>query len=596
MREGLDYGGMPYDEILFRLEETDPDLVGQVRGYDEFHDVESDYDNYVRSEIVDWTPDAPYLESDQPRRDPAWSRSMLHLRYNGTRGSNPELPRHPELFYGFTGNDPRGADVDNPRFDQVRGHITARAAELTVRMGDNDDFHLAERPWTNQSISYARKEIHRRLKANTKIFTVQKEGRPWSRNYVADEFAASHLRAAGMDAGDESLTYRASDTVEPIAIPERFAAGDHGPADDLWTGGVRGVDAGHRLGAEVAPWRHTTGEADLGVQRYGQKRGAGRATLGGAAQGGGRLTTAGADQDWTESRRARSTNRQALGATMALAARHRRAIKSGAHDHDGVPGAGLEARAMAGGGLAPSRDVAAMHRLTVEDQARRPATEVQDGEGGALGPAAGLTPAAHPERAVRATRAHTSPNAHLTNVGSIVAGLREGTAAGRRRIAGLVVADGARPSGPGEEVSGARRGALPSTDYGRTAYLAEMPLSRAAAAEGLVVHAYGSAAPGRPEQRAALARGAYDAATWQRQHEALPQGRSQAPGQWKSATTGQTTVGDTPDRVFGYDAEVVGAHGAAPTGPKSLRAGGWSDSAGLSDSVGGFSDDIVSSA
>src|SRR3989338_11546883 len=102
-REGMPDGGMPYDIILGKLEETDNDLIDK---YDEFHDLEEDHKDYVRSEIVDWSPDAPYLESDQVRRDPGLARSMLNLRYNATRGSRPELPRHPEMFYGFTGNDP----------------------------------------------------------------------------------------------------------------------------------------------------------------------------------------------------------------------------------------------------------------------------------------------------------------------------------------------------------------------------------------------------------------------------------------------------------------------------------------------------------
>jgi len=590
-REGMPYGGMPHDALLLKLEETDPELVDEVRGFDEFHDMEDNYDNYVRSEIIDWTPDVPFLESDQTRRDPALSRSMLNLRYNGTRGSNPELPRHPELFYGFTGNDPRGA-VNDPRFDQMRGHMTARAAGLAVRMGDNDDHHLAERPWTGQSISYAMQEVHRRQKANTRIFTVQKEGRPWSNNTTFDAFAAGDLRAAAMGAGGESLAYQTGDFAGPA--PERFAAGDHGPADEAWSDGVRGVDAGHFAGAEVAPWRHTTGDADLGVQQYGQKRGAGRSTIGAAAQGGGRLNAQGADQDWAESERARSTNRQVLAATMAVAARHRRAVKSGAHDQD--PGQSYEAAGAPGSGLTPARDVALLYRHTVEDQSRRPATEIQDGEGGMLGAGAGLTPAAHPERAIRASQAQATANAHLTNVGSIVTGLREGTAAGRRRIAGAVIADGARHLATSEVEAGTRRGAIPSADNGRITQMSEMPLARSAAAEGLVVHTYRGAPPTRPERRAALAQGAYDGATWRASHEALPLGSSKAPGEWRSHTQDPTLLGDAPDRVFGFDAEVSGYHGASPMGPKSLRAGGWSDSANLTDEIGGFSDGINASA
>ena len=107
-QKGMRHGGMPYDTILYKLEETDSELIDEVRGEDDFHDIQDDFTNYVRTEITDWAPDGTFLESDTVRRDPALSRSMLNLRYNGTRGSYPELPRHPELFYGFTGNDPRG--------------------------------------------------------------------------------------------------------------------------------------------------------------------------------------------------------------------------------------------------------------------------------------------------------------------------------------------------------------------------------------------------------------------------------------------------------------------------------------------------------
>lgn len=100
-REGLPYGGMPYDALVAKLEETDPALVAEVHGDDEFSDIQDEYKNYVRSEITDWAPDAPSLESDHPRRDPAYSRSLLNLRYNGNRGSYDWLPQHPELFYGW---------------------------------------------------------------------------------------------------------------------------------------------------------------------------------------------------------------------------------------------------------------------------------------------------------------------------------------------------------------------------------------------------------------------------------------------------------------------------------------------------------------
>jgi len=569
-REGLPYGGMPYDVILNKLEETDPELVDEVRGLDELHAMEDNYDDYVRGEIIDWSPDAPFLESDHPVRDPAVSRSRLNLLHNGTRGSHPELPRHPELFIGFTGNDPRGR-VNDPRFDEVRGQITSRAADLAVRFGNNDDFALAERPWTNQSISYAMKEVHRRVKGNTKVFSVEKEGRPWGNNVVANEFASGQVRAGALDAGTES--FQDGDA--------RFVAGDHGGAADRFSDGVRGMRGAD--GHAAAPWRHSVTDTDLGVHRHGQTRGAGRTTLGGNAVGGGRVLSAAADQDWAVSRRARSANRQTLGATVAAAARYHRATRSRAHDQD--PGVAYEQRGMPGAGLAPARDVARAFRHGTEDQSRRPAGTIQDGAGGELGGARGLTPG-RTAVAPRHTVSSTTPNGHLTNAESIVAGLREGTAAGRRRIAGMVVTDGARHLALAEVGSdGVVGGGLaPGADVGRVGRETSMRVSRAAAAEGLEVHSYRGAAPQRTRD-VAHGRAAYDTGTWRGSREALPVGMSRAPT-WRSATQGQTDLGDLPENVFGAAADVGGLNGGAPVGPKRLRSQAWSDSAGLSDELG----------
>ncbi len=562
---GIPDGGMPYDILSYRLEETDPELIANVRGYDEFHDIADEYQNYTRQEIIDWTPDAPFLESDHARRDPGISRSRLNLQYNGTRGSHPELPRHPELFIGFTGNDARGATND-PRFDQIRGQMTARAAELTVAMGDNDDHHVAERPWTNQSISYGMKEMFRRVKGNTKIFSVQKEGRPWGRNVVTNDYAAgwaqNALRVGTMKAGDEALVYRTGDYEDgPEGHAghsnnqqrERFAAGDHAPATEALSGSVRGAGVDHT--AEAAPWRHATGDVDLGVQAYGQRRGAGRTALGHGAQGGGRVQTSGADQDWASSQRARGANRQVLGASMALAAKSRAAAHGGKADQ--AYGASLVAYNLPGEGLAPSRDVAALYRHVTEEQSRRPYPMVQDGDGGSLGSAAGLTPAAHPEHAIRATHtSHVSSNPHLANVEAIVSGLRAGDASSRRRIANQVVADGPRGYAPAEGVGGPR----------------------------------GYGAPGRLEQKTGYAQGSAEEIAWRRARENLPVGRSKAPGEWRSNGQAQTDTGLAPDEMFGYADENRGYGGAAPAGPKRLRAGvydadDWEDSTGLPDGM-----------
>lgn len=173
------------------------------------HD-EDPYDNYARSEIVDRTLDNPLFESDYTQRDPSCSKSIVNLRYNGNRGNTSDLPRHPDLFIGFTGNDPRGNSED-PRFDQFRGFINSQAANLQVRMGNNDDNHIAERPWTNQSLSYDKKYLQKQQANNLKIFTSQKEGRPNSRNVTTDMTTwgknQNKIRSSAINVANESIQH-----------------------------------------------------------------------------------------------------------------------------------------------------------------------------------------------------------------------------------------------------------------------------------------------------------------------------------------------------------------------------------------------------
>lgn len=222
--DNMPYGGIPYKKYIPKFEKTDPNIIktgidagnnssygsdSNYLSYNNIHD-EDPYNNYARSEIVDRTLDNPLFESDHSRRDPSLSKSLVNLRYNGNRGNTSDLPRHPELFIGFTGNDPRGNSED-PRFDQFRGFMTSQAANLQVRMGNNDDNHIAERPWTNQSLSYDKKYLQKQRANNLKIFASQKEGRPNSRNVVTDMPAwgqnQNKIRSSIMDAADESIRH-----------------------------------------------------------------------------------------------------------------------------------------------------------------------------------------------------------------------------------------------------------------------------------------------------------------------------------------------------------------------------------------------------
>ena len=201
-RRGMNHGGMPHGAILEKLEETDLD------GYGYSGDVEMLYDQHVRDEIVDWSPDTPFLEQDQTRRNGSFSRSKLNERFSGGRGATDYRgPSHPDLFVGFTGNDPRGASND-PRFDKLRKHTETRFRNMEIRMGKNvghGDLEAADRPWGGAAFSYSQKELHRRLKHYAKWFSTSKVQRPAGRGTVFNPVRAGRDRRGVIADGEDGF-------------------------------------------------------------------------------------------------------------------------------------------------------------------------------------------------------------------------------------------------------------------------------------------------------------------------------------------------------------------------------------------------------
>ena len=443
---GMLYGDVLHDALLSKFEATVPGGGDyEPPGHPES---QGSYDAYARGEIVDRGPDVAFLASDAPRHDPGLSRSVLNLRHKGVRGSVSATPAsHEEMFYGFTDRDPRGTN-DAPRLDLLRGQNASRQKLLTVRMGDNDDNHQVESQWTGPAISRAKQAMNRRTKATLAIFSDQSVGATAHSHHATNPRSAVIARGAEMTAAGETMAGSGA---------ARFSGGDQRPAFEADRRAGRGVDAAYMTGAGAAPWHRVTGDAELGVQTYGAVRGAGRERVSQAAQGGGRLNTLQTEQAWGASAAGPAPTRKVLAATMGAAARYRGAARSGAADHAVVSAPSVtEGQGFtAGAALTPARDVTRAYRNVIEEQARRPA--VPDGAGGVGGAARGLTPAAHPERALRLTDVAVVAPDHLTNVAAIVRGLREGTASSRRRIAGAVIADGARGRRR-KRRDGARRG------------------------------------------------------------------------------------------------------------------------------------------
>ncbi|MDE2105867.1 MAG: hypothetical protein KGL39_52075 [Patescibacteria group bacterium] len=355
-----------------------------------------------------------------------------------------------------------------PRFDMMRGFITSQAANLEVRMQDSDDNSIAERPWTAQNLSYAKKQVHNRLKDSTKVFTVEKVGRPYGRNVVLDELVQGTHRRVMHGNGREGLQGEG----------ERFFAGDQRNAADEASDGVRGADRGidrygnakynarldgdltaqrtgqarrgQGLPSDEAPWFNAVGDTDLAVQKYSQST-TGRAVIGPDATGGGRASNTREDQDRQDGEVARSTARQTLGATMAVAAKYGKMSRAGRQDTD----YGQSVQAQPLGKSAAQKDVAVAYRSQQ----------------------AGLV------------------NVHLANTEAIAKGLREGTASAKRKIANQIIAAGARDVALSEGSQPAGRTPVPSGDPARVQKATEMPMATASAAQGLEVQSYRGAVP-----------------------------------------------------------------------------------------------------
>jgi hypothetical protein len=566
--------GAAIDALIHKLEETDPDLVADVHGDDGFHTVEGEYNSYCREEIVDRQPDAPFAESDHARHDTAHSRSMINLRYNGTRGSSGKGPSHPDLFVGFTGNDPRGVD-NTPRLDEVRRQMGARAGRMQVQMTDNAISGEADRPWSGAAISYGMKEIQKRVKSSAKIFAGQKTAQALSNNTGTEGWLHRQSRAGVIAGGAEGM-----------GVAARFgASGDQGDGSGATGGAARRVD--RATDSESAPWRHTTGDANLAVQQYGGGGGARARGAEADTQGGGRVRASRAEQDYGEQQVSAATRKRVVGATLADAARRAATARdAGRADASMYADVGHLTNATPAG-LRIARDVGHALREQHEDGQRRAGGEVQDSEGGQLGAARGLTLAARPGRAIRASHSThcAAANLDFANIGAVVRGLREGTASARRKIAKHVVADGSRTSMYANESTARMQGAGLRTARDATAITrySTAAMVSASAADGLVVHVYAQCAPGDDASRVRQSAGGNDPQAWAEHRDTQMAGAGLRPSEMRAAQ-GEAHIGLDDADTFG-SAHSTERHSSLAPAPcaKGVRAGAWSDQAGMSD-------------
>lgn len=159
------YGSIPHSIIRKKYEVT--------KGYENPYHI----DDYQRSILKDTRPDAPFMESDQIRRD-NHSAERISLRTEGHRtGLTPD---HSEMFLELTDRDPRGTSVD-PDFGKYREQAFSRK-DYYKFYPDNDD---SVTDWQSTPITAMRNRIETfyDVKRRLKVFSTAKGSQMAARNF-----------------------------------------------------------------------------------------------------------------------------------------------------------------------------------------------------------------------------------------------------------------------------------------------------------------------------------------------------------------------------------------------------------------------------
>jgi hypothetical protein len=132
---------------------------------------ESPYEveDYLREQMKDFSPDAPFFESDQIRRD-NHSEERISLRINGHRSG--EVPDAPDLFLELTERDPRGTSLD-PNMRKFQEQSWSRAGYF--KFYDDSDNSVTEREKRPWQLTQQIREQFENIKARLKIFSTSKD-------------------------------------------------------------------------------------------------------------------------------------------------------------------------------------------------------------------------------------------------------------------------------------------------------------------------------------------------------------------------------------------------------------------------------------
>ena len=154
-------GTMPFEKYIAKYEETGDYVEDPM----EMH-------HYQRDLLSNFTPDAPYLESDMPRTE-NMRESMLNVRYHGSRSEfTPQLPDGTFLDYEFLDRDPRG-HTQEPQWNKYIAEGITRAGN--VKFSNDEDYTTFDTPRGGYGLSNSKKEMSEQFKQRWKNFHTSKD-------------------------------------------------------------------------------------------------------------------------------------------------------------------------------------------------------------------------------------------------------------------------------------------------------------------------------------------------------------------------------------------------------------------------------------
>lgn len=167
-RDSKIYGLFPQEEINRKFG------FGERKSYQEVQKDLDDLNLYQREVLKDLGPDPRFAESDTKQEATGnLSRMKINVREFGNRYDKE--PEHPEIFLGFTAQDPGGPTLNLAKMaKQSWDRRDIKEAQLS---SDADNSLPSGGNLSRYGVELQKKQIYKNYKDRAKVFTTAKEGR-----------------------------------------------------------------------------------------------------------------------------------------------------------------------------------------------------------------------------------------------------------------------------------------------------------------------------------------------------------------------------------------------------------------------------------